>query len=660
MLSDDKPSFGCFLQRHRALAAFGMAVLVMVGFKLLGVLVYDTNDDTIMAGLTYGYYGTPQGLLVYIHPFLGALLALMQRMVPALPWYYLFELGLLTCILASFCYLILDREGGWKLPSLVLLVLFYVYAVLFRLQYTKIAGGAAAAGCLLLFHGFRKGKWGPGVLGFLLAICGYCLRSDAFFMVLIPLFGTGAVLLWDLLREKKRAVFGLIGAFLALFALCGGLMLAERSSYASEEWLHYRRYNDLRTELLDYGFPDYEENQALYQALSISKEDLELFKSWDFGDPEIFNEETMEALCQAKGQRSLSLGGILRSGKEAVRGLMSYDFSGLLLCAGLLVICFGTKKGLLQSGYALAARLATEMILLCLGRGLRERVDVPMMLAALAIMTTVGLENGTAEALKARAAALLSGSLFLCQVPGLMARKDDAMERYVGAAHLHGAYQVLATDKTRLYLTRTDELPPDRMPGKRGGFGYLENISTLGGWLTESPYALERYAKYAVTNPFRDLVNREDVRLLSNNIEPVLGYIRRHYAPDAQAVPIRSVNGEYTLYRIVSGEISVPDRPEGDGESVSWTLEAADGTLSGTMVSYGENSFAADIYVTLTDGAGNVQILLPLQTPQAGLAMREGRYGAFSLSAAPGTYRVTLTLVGEKEYTVDAGKIRIG
>ena len=39
----------------------------------------------------------------------------------------------------------------------------------------------------------------------------------------------------------------------------------------------------------------------------------------------------------------------------------------------------------------------------------------------------------------------------------------------MGASHLHGAYQVLSGDKGRLYLTRTDELPADRMPGKQAG-----------------------------------------------------------------------------------------------------------------------------------------------------------------------------------------------
>ena len=45
-------------KRHRWAAVSLLAALaVLVGFKLLGVLVYDTNDDALMAGLSYGYYG---------------------------------------------------------------------------------------------------------------------------------------------------------------------------------------------------------------------------------------------------------------------------------------------------------------------------------------------------------------------------------------------------------------------------------------------------------------------------------------------------------------------------------------------------------------------------------------------------------------------------
>ena len=125
------------------------------------------------------------------------------------------------------------------------------------------------------------------------------------------------------------------------------------------------------------------------------------------------------------------------------------------------------------------------------------------------------------------------------------------MERYIGAAHLQGAYRVMSQDRSKLYLTRTDELQPDLLPGRQGGLGYYSNIGTLGGWLTESPYVLERNGAYGITNPFRDAVNSEVLRIVSNDIGPVLRYIRAHYAPNAEAVEEDVINGEYTVWRIV-------------------------------------------------------------------------------------------------------------
>lgn len=104
-------------KRHRWAAVSLLAALaVLVGFKLLGVLVYDTNDDALMAGLSYGYYGAPEGKLIYINPILGELLAWLQSRVPALPWYYLVELGLMAVTMAVYYYLVLDRQGKRGFP----------------------------------------------------------------------------------------------------------------------------------------------------------------------------------------------------------------------------------------------------------------------------------------------------------------------------------------------------------------------------------------------------------------------------------------------------------------------------------------------------------------------------------------------------------------
>lgn len=545
-----------FLNANRkGLLAVLLAAVVLVGFRILGVLVYDTNDDAIMAGLSYGYYGLPEGNLVYIHPLLGRLLAGLQRTVPGVSWYLLMELGILFASMAALYSLVLDREEmTWCIPALTVLTLFLTYALLFRIQYTKIAGCAAVAGILLLFRAVEKErKWYSYILGLLLAVSGYLLRDSAFFMILIPMSGVGV---WYGIRylkaggKKKAAV--LTGTFVLLFAVCGSLMAVEKMM-RDPQWAHYRQYNALRTELMDYGFPDYGENQTLYESIGISEADLELYKSWDFDDPERFNIPVMETLVGAKQPRAFSVGTALGCVKESVRGLLHYDFAACLLLGILLWLWRGDKAGLLLGLYELAALFGTETYLLYTGRGLRERVDAALVLAVLAVLLAVctGSEKRKGS-LTMGAGILLSAAMALGQCPGLMSRKDDAMERYVGAAHLHAAYQVMNRDEDTLYLTRTDELPPDRMPGRQGGFGYFGNIATLGGWLTDSPCVLERYARYGVTNPFRDLVDSEKLRLVSNNPEPVLDYIRAHYALDARLVEVDCIRGEYKVWRVLS------------------------------------------------------------------------------------------------------------
>lgn len=302
---------------------------------------------------------------------------------------------------------------------------------------------------------------------------------------------------------------------------------------------------------MDYGFPDYSENQSLYETLGITQEDLALYKSWDFGDPERFTVEKMQALCQAKKATGFSLRELLNSAKASVRGLMSYDFAAGVLVAALLAFAFGERKSLPLALYELLALFGTETWMMYTGRGLRERVDGALVISVCMVLLIICC-RGAENKMSRQSRALLAAAIMLCQVPGFLARKDDAMERYVGAAHLQAAFQIMSKDKDTFYFTRTDELPPDRMPGRQGGFGYYSNIGTLGGWLTQSPYILERNAAHGITNPFRDMVNSEYIRLVSNDIQPVLNYIRRYYAPNARAIEVDCIRGEYAVWKIVA------------------------------------------------------------------------------------------------------------
>ena len=209
--------------------------------------------------------------------------------------------------------------------------------------------------------------------------------------------------------------------------------------------------------------------------MHISREDLKLFQSWDFGDPEVFDLDAMEALCNAKAEKNASLGELGRGIRSAIRGLLSYDFAGVLLLS-LLALFVSDRSGGLQGLYALLAVVAVETAMLYHGRGLRERVDVPLMLTAAAVQLTVGIDPEKLKQKQTRwGAAFLAAALILSQVPNLIARKDDAMERYVGASHLHGAYQVIGR------LTKDTRA---RCREKLGIDGQSEGYKTLCAALT--------------------------------------------------------------------------------------------------------------------------------------------------------------------------------
>ena len=50
-------------KNQKLLLSLAMALGLVALFKIFGVLVYETNDDTILASLSYGYYGTPRDCL---------------------------------------------------------------------------------------------------------------------------------------------------------------------------------------------------------------------------------------------------------------------------------------------------------------------------------------------------------------------------------------------------------------------------------------------------------------------------------------------------------------------------------------------------------------------------------------------------------------------
>ena len=68
----------------------------------------------------------------------------------------------------------------------------------------------------------------------------------------------------------------------------------------NKEIREYVEFNKYRAELTDYGWPEYEKNVDTYSELGITSDDLNMYHSWNFADPDVINTETVKKLVAVK------------------------------------------------------------------------------------------------------------------------------------------------------------------------------------------------------------------------------------------------------------------------------------------------------------------------------------------------------------------------
>ena len=74
----------------------------------------------------------------------------------------------------------------------------------------------------------------------------------------------------------------------------------------SNGWKGYDEYNKVRSELLDYGVPNYDIYKEKYDSIGFSRNDVELLKSWCFADFEKYNVRTLKDIASWKEGKKLS------------------------------------------------------------------------------------------------------------------------------------------------------------------------------------------------------------------------------------------------------------------------------------------------------------------------------------------------------------------
>ena len=637
----------------------------------------ETNDDFGMASFSYGYHGEYEYRLLFIHVLIGLLIKGLMTLMPMIPWYSVLQIAVIVVSSIEIVRLALER-GRKSYPVFLVFLLFipFCYQLFSSLQFSKTAGIACVAGFLSVFDRLeKKQKWYRFIFPIALLAVGCMYRFRVFEMLLIPFFGLGCYYLWTCCIQKKdkQSFIRCIVVFVTVFGICVGLRAADVLSYqADPEWAECRNNNALRAELLDHGFPSYEDHTELYESLEMTKNDLALYSAGAYADADFFTKELMQSLVDAKEARSLDQAFFKGLITKLAKGLLKkeYALAGGIVLLLYLVFFKNSRAQFLLLLYEIISFIAIQVYFYYDNRYLQNRVDVILVLALyLIILLFCGMHFRREKAGKIirpiALAIILAVSAFV-YYDTAQTQKSFSQEDPKEIVNL------VSSDRDRFYVYYLSwKNLPDKMYDafELKEKGSRENVAALGNWRSTTPIVKRKMASWQMENPYQGICNNNQAYLYcvgDSAAQMVLTHIKDHYDKNAILYRVKRINQKYSIYKIFSTKLSLDTSAARTDDDLVCSMQIDNDekhvTFQGVLYKKNINSFATDIYIGITAPKQDKETFYFTTQSEAegNNDIMNGKYGAFARKIPmpqDGSY-VTLYLdTRDALYKVDMGRI---
>ena len=559
-----------FAGKHDAMiGAFLINAVVLLLLLLLFAPSYNTNDDLAMCNMVDGSRGTYDVHLVFIHCAIGYLLKWLYMTFAMVPWYSVLQYGILFASFTALTWVMWKRitASYCRLAFLVLLI-GISYQGYILLQFSRTASIASIAGVVLLLSGFFEEKLSVKVLvcGYILALLGFMYRYEQFMAVTALLSGIGVLFLQQLKGDPKwkQRLISCFGVFAVLFALAAGLHLWDSYEYSSRDWQEYKKFNVLRSELYDYGFPSYEGNQEEYEELGLDETAFNLLCQYVHLDPDRITADTWQKLVDLRDPKRMD--GEFWKGYVSALLFNVYQIPAFFMALFGVILWLAFNKRRLPETvvvlYELLLISAEYFYLYYAGRYFRDRVDMGLWMAVAVVVFWLLNQENKAFTLRAGVTSsliLLLAGLYIAYpnfrvnvAAGQEMTRPGEEGTLNAKKEMQKVFEEIGRDKEHLYLTKVVNLrvddaygPFDRLPDH-----VIGNLCPLGGWTSRSGSDQAILERYGVRNPFEEIVNNEKVYLVDDDIASTVDYIRQWYAPDAKEKLVKTI-GDCSVYQIV-------------------------------------------------------------------------------------------------------------
>ena len=354
--------------------------------------VFFINDDENIMYTLAGYYtyGEP-----YDHSFINFCLSYVlrrfYRLMPSLPWYAIFHIGVLAVSVVLIFKTILKETYRKKLPLLIGLLIntalfstVYIFpTTLMQFTTTSAFAGAAAATVLLgvdFKHDQKEVLIVDLAMSVIMLLVCYALRKNSGYVAICFYFGTLLYIGIRVFKRDKKAVIKLGCTALAVVLLLFSMIGIDKWKRSSDEWNAFYEYDEARFKCTDYPHDSYKDNPELYESLDWTPELYELGMTswWFFMDPRI-NVESFQAIAETGyyKPRRVNLNDMFSIAKDTITSndvaIIASVFCGItvLLFAYLFVISKKKKEQVLDFIYGIC--IIGGGILLCAYLCYRQR-----------------------------------------------------------------------------------------------------------------------------------------------------------------------------------------------------------------------------------------------------------------------------------------------
>lgn len=612
---------------------------------------YESDDDPVMAGIVMGAYGKNDAHIIFENFTLGKILVRLQKILPNINIYTVFMYMMIFISFSIVVYLLLCYNNSLLNHIIVWLLLFgFGQQFYVSVQFTKTAAILTLAGVIWQCELIKKDNQNYFLNFFaaLLMICGFMYRYKMFVLVCGVLFW---YVLYTIISELKNKEFGRFWKHVTFYAItlccCLGLYFYDINIYEKDAgWKEYQEYNLARSELLDYGFPDYESNQVLYEKLGISENDLKNYQMWDFADPDHFGTEVMKEIGDAKNESVTGTILLNRITKLFLPFVAGYNY---ILIPGICLL-FWVLMGMQKWQIILPGIftvVAEEIVMVYQGRFMVNRVDAAIFFTIAYLLVLVADEgklvvNGVGKKVVYLMAFIgtvgLVSKLTYSRIEEYKIEPDLETQNKVNEEVI----EQIAKDKKHLYLVSNNsaenQLDEIWSPVATGVYS---NRYMLGGWLTQSPLTNDILDEYNIHNPYKDMVDREDVYLVDKEtIDMKLEYIREHYDVQAEAYMMKSI-GDYKIYQIKSKKIQLDSAEYIESQNLQcqcMALQMGEVTdLVGSIWYPDTNSYEQSVYLGVQNDDEKEEFYIVTQILNSDSEdLENGKYGGFYFTNADG------------------------